>query len=157
MAACVFDCQKTKMASSLELLLQLLFLLCLHFVSSESLALNATSGAFIGVLSKNNTLLIQPPLHGEVVIVNYTELSTVKSELASTKSEVLVAKAELSMADSRLSSALRRIAALEELSSPISSTTTTSTTTTTTTTLSTTSPATSYGGDGSTYDVRTTN
>ncbi len=98
-------------------------------VSSADSSLNSSYEAFIGVLSSNNTLLIQPPQGGSVSIVNFTELSSVlvrvssteaklnstELELSSTKSELSSTKSDLSSTKSELLSSLARTNDTNEL------------------------------------------
>ena len=94
----------------MKLLLVVFALLLAPCVSSTD-----ASEAFIGVLSNDSTLLIQPPQGGFVSIVNLTDLSSIKSDLSSALVRVTSSEAELSSTRSDLSSALVRMNRTEEL------------------------------------------
>ncbi len=83
-------------------------------VSSLSSSFNG-SGAFIGVISSNNSLVIQPPHGGFVQLINCTELSAVESSLALATSGLSSALVRVSATETALSSALIRSNQTEEI------------------------------------------
>ena len=96
-------------------------------VSSVDSSLNSSYEAFIGVLSNDSSLLIQPPQGGFVSIVNFTELSSAlvrvtgtevklnstQSDLSSALVRVTSTEVKLNSTQSDLSSALVRVTSTE--------------------------------------------